>query len=629
MLLSLCGVCAFDFGSNEISIGGNLKMYLTEDPIYLPAMRKQFTSSEELSNYIEQKVGQEGSSLSDGRCTPFRETVLIITYLCEYITREELSTYFGSLFSSSSKFRLLDRLVDEKLLKTCRFPIQDSYSRRAYCLTDVGADAIGTLLPLSSRHKIVQRRNGGVVPEHDYSIGINILHFIISDLTFIWRKEFVLSSGSRHLASVQSDGIISVSSDIQPRIFYLEQDMGNETIGMIVEKISAYGNMAEISSDDRSCILFSMRTVPDREVMQSVSLSGSAKPLIELIKRLESEYLSSHGLTEKNALQVELWDFYQYFKNLSGFDDQDKYLLLFHQLFYITGTAAADCSFSQLRSSSHMRHLPDRSFTYQDLLQYDKDSNALCNPYRIVRQNKVQHFSAFGKELSMLKLLVSYIRRGLFMRDEARALLTGLQTFVVPTDLLCNYFPYIMPAHYRTTGRIIDALSGYYKFLDDPYRDQLRIDRDESAVISLTLRNVLLCEDTAAGNPGIVTFADITNISAVLQAYFLSRHGQDAYPFIHFVFLCDTKTQALRLSEQVYLFPSDRYVRHTGVQTYFMEKADFNKKNALFSVIRYKMDNSDEYGVVEALPPVLHDEIYETKEMSVEDLAKKLFGNMS
>ena len=101
-------------------------MYLTEDPIYLPAMRKQFTSSEELSNYIEQKVGQEGSSLSDGRCTPFRETVLIITYLCEYITREELSTYFGSLFSSSSKFRLLDRLVDEKLLKTCRFPIQDS-----------------------------------------------------------------------------------------------------------------------------------------------------------------------------------------------------------------------------------------------------------------------------------------------------------------------------------------------------------------------------------------------------------------------------------------------------------------------------------------------------------------------
>ena len=108
-------------------------MYRTKDFTYLPDYTKDFKNAEELFLFLAQKFDIDAESVDSRQY--LRMSILMLAYICQYITNEELSFYFGSYYSSSAIRRALARLVDENMLRSEHFkPNMQQSTDRADCI---------------------------------------------------------------------------------------------------------------------------------------------------------------------------------------------------------------------------------------------------------------------------------------------------------------------------------------------------------------------------------------------------------------------------------------------------------------------------------------------------------------
>lgn len=560
-------------------------MYKTKDKTYLPVCTEEFHATDELFVRLAEKFNIETEGI-DNR-SYLRLSIMMLAYICQYITREELSFYFGDIFSSANIRMALSRMVKEGVLRKDHFHVKDSSSTHAYCLTQKAVDAAGALFPLECRNMVTVRRSNGVVPVHDYSAGINMLHFINSSFDFSWRKEFVFPGYRRTIRSVRVDYVVSVHGEHQKKI-YIEQDMGTETIGRLIEKIACYSDHG-ITGEMNSCMVFSMRTVVQQPL--------GAHPLsIAFAKKVLDEF--------RTFSKKSLYAFFNAYE-FSSLEEKEA----MNKLMVLTGVCQAPCKYSLIRHDTELARIGQHDFTLTDMERYCKDLENARNPYRTTFMNKRQINGAFRKEISMLRVLVDFMQKERFYEDEVRVLLGGFQVFVVPTDLFGNHIRYFCGGQQC----LYDVIDSYYGI--ESYSDVLPQFIVNNTYPAVVLRNAYLCS-----RRGVVCVESVNDLSALVRAFFLMMLSNTGpYSYIHFVFIIDTEDMAFELSELFGILSSNTYIDPEGVKVYFALRTD----QSLRSVIKYEGETT-EYELYAMKPASEKPDM--KSNLSYDDVVASLFG---
>lgn len=559
-------------------------MYKRNDLLYLPETRKHFENSSDLYSYLSDKFHMD---IVDSDAA-LRTSILCLCYICQYITREEMSFYLGSYFSSSAIRRMLLRLCEEKLLCKDHFAEKDSYSVYAYCLSKKAIDHAASYFPLETRQALKRRKSNGLVPEHDYSAGINMLHFLASPLSFLWKKEYTFGGLYKVRRSLCVDYLVSVSGSRQ---IYLEQDMGTETLGRVIEKLSLYSEHG-LTSDEENCLIFSMRIVPPSAKNNSIYSASYARAIL---KEMQEKHIKS------------LFTYYE------QFDGDKAAVAKLKQFLCVTGVCEAETEDADER----IRRIGKHDFTCADMECYCNDLRDMVNPYFAVLQNRQQALSAFRKEMSMADILIRYMEKGHCDREPVRVLLGGFDCYVLPTALLGNYFKVIMPEKYAQLPKYRASLEKYYS--TGEYLSK-------GPVISTdNLPNLYLRHVFELTTGGYVCITSVFSLTGIIQAYFLN---QIDLPFpVHFIFICDTEKQAHQIAEITGCLTDNSYIEPESASfcAYFLLTADVGKTDSLKGVCKYEYASGAEYEFFSAKP--ISEKIDTRGIVSLDALAATLFGD--
>lgn len=621
-------------------------MYRRHDRVYLPDKQLDLTVHE-FSTYVEEILGRTQKDGLGSLGEEWIETILMLAYACQYITREELSFYFGPTMANSMARRRFSQMVRDKMLASETFKPLDGFSRNAYCLARPVIENVGMLFPLECRNSIKKRRTSGIVPEHDYSCGINMIQLIVSGLNFIWRKEYVLQGQYRTKRTVRTDLVAAVKGREQ-RTLYIEQDMGTENIGQLIEKIAAYGDHS-VHQDENNILFFSMRKVSDYIPFRNAFADDAAQRVYKAMK--------------EGGFQ-ELYDFYCHFcQEYDSFEDPSlkdrKFLGYVKRLLCLTEVCSSKVSVSSVDATTPIEHIKGHTFSISDMQQFCEDSEAMRNPYVKRAQNVKAVRSAFSKELSMLSALARSVDKGLIKREEVFVLLCGMATYVVPTDLLGNHLKYVFPDTYHMEKCYRNILCAYYAFYQHPMAISTPYFDTGVSGMHIRLRNAFLCEirnerpadaekDAFLEIPytpenekkkGIVCVESINDLSALIRAYFIYRMvdlADTPYQFIHFIFHVDESWQAYRIAELFGIPADDSYLTERPIFFGFISRRELDKKRAIFGVDCYGTDKSsfgsEERDFYETFPylPAYEKITYDVSDMAnleVADVAKLFFGN--
>lgn len=643
-------------------------MYKNKDLISLPRFRQSFHNSDELYAHIAERFHLTSNETDSS----LRMSIMALAYMCQYITYEELSVFLGSYFSSSTIRRMVGRMVDSGILKREKFELQDSYSRYAFCLGKKAIEYAGSLFPLECRQNLKVRRSMGIVPEHDYSAGMNMLHLLASPLSFTWKKEFMFGGVKKVKRSLCVDYVVPIANEQNPVCLYIEQDMGTETIGRLIEKIEIYGDHG-IPSQASSILVFSFRKAQPA-VARSSYLHGC----------FSSTLLDSMKATGEKSL-------YAYYERYTAGDISVtypyNYTVCLKKFLVATGvcepaagsqntlnTMAAPASLSaeHITEQTVLTRIKSHDITIKDLVRYCKDEDAMCNPYSSINANRQQASSAFRKELSMLGVLTSYVKHGHVNRDSIRLILGGFPVYAVPTALFGNSLPFFVPERFDTVTKWMASLSDYYdpdkewantssshQISDTfaasdmakipgavPEMQETQATQQAPAMPAAFLRIVpqfrLLPNDPAiilrdcftAGN-GLICVASSHNISAIVQAcYFGSCYQMSTsfpYSFLHFIFLVDTPGEAVQLASILNCYTDDSYVNpeKAAFNVYFLLAQDMGKARSLKAVIKYDDMTGTDYDFFSVLPGSEKPDLKANGIGDIGDFVKSLFANDS
>lgn len=362
-------------------------MYLSENNIYLPIPRNY--SLDDLKGLLSDTLDISFfNHAQDGT-----DTLLVLAYIAQYITSEELSAIFGKEMGNKRVKQCINRLVLRKLLKSEKFTRPDGHSKSAYCLTKRGIETVSTLLPSSILQPVKVRRSGGYVPGHDYGCGMSLLSILSMGKAFNYRREYTIGGIYKKKHSLCIDALVNIGKDI----LYVEQDMGTEAIRTLLNKIAAY-NEQGLTGSGGGRLVFSCRRA---EV--PVSDDCFSLTYLEEIKK----YARDGVISALPSLSLK-------------------------------GRACADSLLSVMgvydQKGARIGH---RDVTYEELMRFMDELEGGHNLYRLMVKGKVQVQAAFSTYLSLLRALLPQISHT--ERYEVAALLGGFSCCVYPTDLLSSY----------------------------------------------------------------------------------------------------------------------------------------------------------------------------------------------
>lgn len=465
----------------------------------------------------------------------------------------ELSALFGSYFSSAPVRTRLAELSSKKsgVLGALGYSNNDMGAQRAYFITKQGyvshLSAIPELIkPKGGEIKI--RRSGGLVPTHDYGVGISLYSFLLSGLPFYYEKEdtYSIKTMRKQKGSVCVDCTIYLRDNNSYRI-YLEQDMGNETTTTLINKIGAYKRLG--LADACSCIVFSSHSI----MPFSSCATFSPVALDEIFHDMESR--GCDGL-------------YEYFSTYGDDIGEDR-LLLLKKLLVRTGVCdacldgiacvpekvTAGCVLKRHLIYSYCNKVETGSrlsddFTLSELKRYISELRSGCNPYRLRCYNMEQARITKQKFRNMALTLSGHIANGYVSRDDISCLLSGYACYMVPSMLLDNAVPLINVCDRAYMNKCRKAVSAYYPgIMDCAYseRSDAFYFEDYDPVV---LRNACALPDGRT-----VCFEHIgKDVGAFVRCYYLCMVAK-AVPGlkVHIVALCDND------EDMVYFCKCTRY----------------------------------------------------------------------
>lgn len=377
----------------------------------------------------------------------------------------ELSALFGSYFSSAPVRTRLAELASKKsgVLGTLGFANNDLGAQRAYHVTKQGyvshLSAIPDLIkPKGGEIKI--RRSGGLVPAHDYGVGISLYSFLLSGIPFYYEKEDTYSVQTLHKqkGSVCVDCTLYLRGESPYRI-YLEQDMGSETTTTLINKIGAYKRLG--LADACSCIVFSSHSI------MPFSSCGTFSPVA-----LDEIY--------RDMAATNMDKLYEYFTAYENSFD-GKRLALVKKLLVRTGVCDAysdgiACVPEKVTAASVLKRrliysyrnkvetgsrLSD-DFTLIDIERYIEELRSGCNPYRLRSYNTEQYRIAKQKFRNISLVLTKYAASGHTTRDDVSCLLSGYACYMLPSMLIDNATPLINPFDCSFIKKCCKAVEAYY-----------------------------------------------------------------------------------------------------------------------------------------------------------------------
>lgn len=583
-------------------------MYRKRDT-YLIDYHMNLSDSADVCRLINEKFRAAGMGFPVGGAS-VQNCIMFFAYLCQYITYEELCIFLGKYFSSPRVRQCMTILINKKLMRKEVFPHGESQSRCAYCLTKHGIEHILPLIPYDLSHNIKPRRSGSIVPLHDYYCGINMMHFFLAPFSCTWDKELVFSNKLR-------PDIVLRTYDSNQTI-YIEQDMGTESKGELLDKLTTYHGLGLTQN---AIIIFSMSTRLSAPGIDSGLSRKFLKILCEVMDKcgfksvfdLYEDYLRSGSST---AL-------------ISALKAPERFISQLEEFLVWTGVCRSMGSPVSAMSTKNLNRFSNHDFTRTELSRYLEDLKTPCNPYINMYINHTAASYSFSKYCSLLDTLFYYIHTASWdMMPYVRSLLGGLPVFVVPTNLLCNYFPYIFPITYKTINRYVKSLSDYFPGISINDYEIMR-----PAFFPADTYPGIVFRDSFLYNGGLIIVSSAYNMSTISQAkLLLEMQYQDMqqYRFLHFLFIVDEYEQALKIhnllmapcadSEQEFYPPKD----HTYLTISYLLTRECGKRERLFTIYRYP---SREYGRFMEEPIYLFPIKYSNKGQFSSDIEKKQFSH--
>lgn len=546
-------------------------MYIDED-FYLSRYKQNFKDDKEAYEFLKRCFPElyimpvKDSYLSSVLC--------MYSYLSYCFSVTEMAAAFGNFFASASVRTRLAELKNKKsgALTSLSFSNYDMGARKAYNITKSGFQNYLSSIPDAikpARGQIMVRRSGGLVPIHDYGVGISLISFIQLGIPFSYEKEenYTLKNLFKEHGSVCVDCTLYVAGS-RPFKVYVEQDMGNESTLVLVNKLGKYKRLGMTGND--TCIVYSSHAVMDYPSCPSY-----------VVGVLESIY---EGMGSSGAGGI--FEYYEEKKN----ELDEKTLLTLMALLVRTGVCVAYADEYALRKDRRLsaeqvsttsiirrrmnvtyymkveeRAVPSEDFSPSELRRYIDELSSGTNPYRLIAYNRQQSQIAKQKYRNMCTMLCHYINKGYYDRDEVMSMLSGYSAYMVASVLLSNSACHFLPKTAAYLNKLRAALLPYYPGIDKAEYSEYSQLYSFEGYAPVIFRNTFQLADGR-----IVAVEHIgKDIGGFVRCYYL-RQLSSIMPNLnlHMVCLCDNDSDMIHFCE--YARYSVKYSRFEGNSNFYL-----------------------------------------------------------
>ena len=523
--------------------------------IYLLKCKKNIKDDKEMYQFIKKSFPKIHAM--PVKNSYFFFSFSMLAHMCYPITLNGIAAVLGNCLAGRPKIM---RLIDRGLLKTYRMPIADMGSRVAYYLTPAGNDALSATFPWGMGNKQKLRRTGGVLPAHDYGVGLSLLQCLLRETPFSYHKELVYSSGLfKEKGALCVDAVVTFQ-DKENTTLYIEQDMGTESPGTVASKLQQYASFGLLGKDSNHLIISS------HSLSDTSCPSYNISALSDLLKEMKSvgvdkaySYYASYGSVLSERLKSCLRALLVRTGICTSYDHTGN-LLSANQL-------SKDCVLE--------RDLQVADFTIDDLSSYILSLKDGTNIYRAVDYNRYQLTIAHGKLEQMAEYIFRRISLSQYHRGEVYSMLNGYSCYVLPTVLMSNYFDTILNEN-QDDLRLL--LTTYFPEIDKERYHLVSREFTPDGFPGFHLRN---CYDLSDNR-----YVCIENVGKdlggyVRALYLNSMKNNGMIADIHLVCVCDTEEEAMSLAKFMDYFPKDNKIDLKGISYSFLLSEDIKNGGAL------------------------------------------------
>lgn len=436
----------------------------------------------------------------------------VLMYLGYCITPSELTLLFGSYFANSDNTRMAFKtlLAENKCYRLNWTPGDMGAKFCGYALTAYGYNIM--LRGLSEDMKVhdkkfTVRRTGGMVPLHDYGVGLSVLSLLRLGSPFSMHKECSLGSENTNLrvrGNVMVDALIRFNRAYDNFSLYLEQDTGTESVFQLTTKLDKYDNFGLMFPDQNAIIISSHYVQP-----YSKSPYFIQKWVTELLGNIKAS--GSSGV----------YDYYTKNKPLlssSILEEIEDFLIML------------ELCYRDSQDPSTLVYVGDEDFSISDLECYLDGLANQSNAYQQYDYIKAQNALAAAKTKNLAYLIVSRINDGKY--DLLRPYLNGYSTLVIPSVTLSTYVSLVLPHDTFLLDIYKKALSLYLPLDAWTYNDFYVVNNTTPNYPSITFRNVFVHPETGRLVAIEHIGRDLGAIARIYTALRISKQYPSCYPII-------------------------------------------------------------------------------------------------
>lgn len=511
---------------------------------YLLQQKKNLKDDREVYQFLQKSFPDIQAETAYDSYFPF--VLSLLAHICYPCSLHELTAVLGNGVIHRQKIK---RLIDRGLLKFYKMPISDMGARNAYYLSKIGTEALFSSLPLDLFDKTKIRRTGGLLPAHDYGVGLSLLQCLLREVPFYYKKEVLYSSGLfKEKGSLCVDAVVSYQ-DPQQTLLFIEQDMGTESPAVLAGKLHYYEAYGLLQGENKHLIISS------HAMLDNNCPSFNASALGDLIRDMEERgadlvyaYYAAYG----DELPPRLRNC------IRAFLIRTDICICYH-------ASGEPKDASEVVDGNELeRNLRTKDLTLDDLRDYVHSLKIGTNQYKEVDYHKRQMLITYRKLARMAQHIGRQIHSGQFNKGEVNLLLKGHTCYVLPTVLLSNYFDMIIDGK---RNALLHTLSGYFSSIERAAYSTLSPEISHEKFPALNLRNCYQITDN--------TYVCIEYVGKDLGGYVrtaylntLRQLGLDAN--IHVVCVCDTPKEALEFASLLDYFPKQRQLETTGITYSFL-----------------------------------------------------------
>lgn len=449
--------------------------------LQLNHFRKEFHTEQEVVDLVKKCFPDIIPSCEQGSYFSFLFS--LFAYIGHPLSLRELTDLFSVVFGKAGVNVKISRMEKAGYIKSVDFTVRDMGAKKAYYLTEKGRNRLLPFLP--EKLALVDnkyRRTGGVVAMHDYAIGYSILQLILAGNPFTYNKEVFYGQNGysrKERLGLSIDVMVQMQIGKQYSIFYIEQDMGTENVGVLCKKLEAYYTLGLYR--EQGALVFSIHMPLEQAGEHTFSQSA--------IKRL-IDCMEDYGLNSIGELMM-----------LPALPDEIK----------------TTCNALINMENEYFRGADGSLFTVDKIKDYVNELSAGINVYKAAKYNQYQQAKTRQRFMSVCRRICQYIADEQTMRPELMLALKGYPIYFKPTSQLTHFLEDYTYA-FRTSVEDELAYRFPFEFQDFKYTGMYPIEVGN-------IGNVYMPFTYQAADGRLIFICDIgSNVSAFCRMYCLCHN---------------------------------------------------------------------------------------------------------